>query len=79
MFNTDHSLFQKVSGHELKYTALIGKPSEITFRWAEHCLTREARRLGIKSPMETMYLVGYELKHLNIKTILCNKQELIQG
>jgi len=52
------SLYKKCTGKDLKYTALIGKPSEITFRYAEHQLTKEARRLGIEEPLKTMYLIG---------------------
>lgn len=49
---------QKISGNDLQYTALVGKPSEITFRYAEHCLSREAKRLGIDEPLQHMYLIG---------------------
>jgi HAD superfamily hydrolase (TIGR01456 family) len=52
------ALYKKVTGRELKYTALVGKPSEITFRYAEHCLSREAKKLGIEEPLQRMYLVG---------------------
>lgn len=52
------ALYKKVTGFDLKYTALIGKPSEITFRYAEHCLSREAKLLGIEEPLKTMYLIG---------------------
>lgn len=52
------ALYRKVSGYELQYTALIGKPSEITYRFAEHVLTRESRKLGYTEPLKTMYLVG---------------------
>jgi HAD superfamily hydrolase (TIGR01456 family) len=52
------ALYKKVVGRELKYTALIGKPSEITFRYAEHCLSREAKRLGYDEPLKHMYLIG---------------------
>ena len=49
---------QKVTGRELEYTALIGKPSEITFRYAEHALTRASRKMGYTEHIKTMYLVG---------------------
>jgi len=52
------ALYEKVSGNELQYTALVGKPSEITYRFAEHVLTRESRKLGYTEPLKTMYLVG---------------------
>ena len=50
---------QKVTGHELQYTALIGKPSEITYRYAEHALTRESKKMGYNQPIKTMYFIGY--------------------
>lgn len=52
------ALYRKVSGYDLQYTALVGKPSEITYRFAEHVLTRESRNLGYTEPLKTMYLVG---------------------
>ena len=52
------ALYKKVTGRELKYTALVGKPSEITLRYAEHCMSREAKKLGIEEPIKTMYLIG---------------------
>jgi len=48
-----------VTGRELQYAALVGKPSEITFRYAEHVLTSQARKLGFSQPIRTMYLIGY--------------------
>jgi hypothetical protein len=57
-----HSLFllQKMTGHDLQYHAVLGKPSEVTFRYAEHCLTCEARRMARGSPAQltTMYMIG---------------------
>jgi len=50
--------WQKVTGRELQYTALVGKPSEITFRYAEHVLTSQTRKLGFNRPIKTMYLIG---------------------
>lgn len=51
-------LFKKVTGRELQYTALVGKPSEITFRYAEHVLTSQTKKLGFNQPIKTMYLIG---------------------
>ena len=28
-------------------------------RYAEHCLTEQARRLGVEQPLRTMYMIGY--------------------
>lgn len=48
----------KVTGRQLQYTALVGKPSEITFRYAEHVLTSQSRKLGFTEPIKTMYFIG---------------------
>ncbi|ELU03152.1 hypothetical protein CAPTEDRAFT_223024 [Capitella teleta] len=52
------ALYRKVTGRELKYTALVGKPSEITYRYSEHCLTKHAKKLGFEAPLKHMYLIG---------------------
>ena len=52
------ALYKKVTGKALEYTGLIGKPSEVTYRFAEHVLSEQAIRLSIKSPLKRMYLVG---------------------
>jgi len=40
------NLFKKVTGRDLVYTGLIGKPSEITYRHAEHVLQQQAARIA---------------------------------
>ena len=50
--------YQKVTGNALKYTSIIGKPSEVTFRYAEHCLAQQATKLGITQPLGRMYMIG---------------------
>jgi HAD superfamily hydrolase (TIGR01456 family) len=52
------ALYKKVTGRELQYTALVGKPSEITFRYAEHVLTKQSKQMGYTEPVKTMYLIG---------------------
>jgi len=52
------ALYKKVTGKPLQYTSLVGKPSEITMRFAEHVLTRESRRLGYDEPLKRIYLIG---------------------
>ena len=52
-------VLQKVTGNPLKYTALVGKPSEITYRYAEHVITKQARKMGYDSTMLKLYFVGY--------------------
>ena len=38
-------LYKKVTGRDMVYTALIGKPSEITYRHAEHVLQKQVREM----------------------------------
>ncbi|KAF6030277.1 hypothetical protein EB796_011418 [Bugula neritina] len=47
LFCLEH-LFKKLSGKDLKYTALIGKPSPITYHHAEYCLNEHAKSINIE-------------------------------
>ncbi len=49
---------QKISGHPLQYTAIVGKPSEITYYHAEYLISRHAYDLGYKKPIKRIYAVG---------------------
>ena len=51
---------QKATGQSLTYEGLIGKPTEITFRYADHILNREAQRMNLPTPLTTMYMIGFE-------------------
>ena len=48
---------QKLTGQDLQYMALLGKPSEITLRYAEHVLANIAQKMDLPSPT-TLYMVG---------------------
>ncbi|XP_076468599.1 haloacid dehalogenase-like hydrolase domain-containing 5 [Babylonia areolata] len=50
-------LYQKITGRELKYTALIGKPSDITYHHADYLLHQQAKNLGING-IKTIYCIG---------------------
>jgi HAD superfamily hydrolase (TIGR01456 family) len=52
------ALYLKVTGKELQYTALVGKPGEITFRYAEHILTKQAKKMGLEESLDMMYMIG---------------------
>ncbi|XP_077452321.1 haloacid dehalogenase-like hydrolase domain-containing 5 [Stigmatopora argus] len=52
------SLYEKVTGQELKYEALIGKPSVLTYNYAELLLKQQAQKLGWSSPVQTIYAIG---------------------
>ena len=45
-------------GNDLVYSALIGKPSEITYVHGEQILQSEAARIGLRDPVKTVYCVG---------------------
>ncbi|VDK76163.1 unnamed protein product [Dibothriocephalus latus] len=48
----------RVTGHPLRYTALVGKPSEITYRFSEHILSKTSLRLGYTRPIRRIYFFG---------------------
>ncbi|CAH1783932.1 unnamed protein product [Owenia fusiformis] len=52
------ALYKKITGHELQYKALVGKPCELTFRYAEHVIQQHAKALGITRPIEKLYFIG---------------------
>eukprot|EP00092_Neocalanus_flemingeri_P084066 GFUD01105576.1.p1 GENE.GFUD01105576.1~~GFUD01105576.1.p1 ORF type:complete len:393 (+),score=141.71 GFUD01105576.1:122-1300(+) len=53
------NLYKKVTGRDMIYTALIGKPSEITYRHGEHVLQQQAlHTVGLPHPVKTIYCVG---------------------
>jgi hypothetical protein len=52
---------KKISGHPLQYTAIVGKPSEITYYHAEYLISRHAYDLGYKQPIKRIYAVGVSL------------------
>ncbi|KAK2583939.1 hypothetical protein KPH14_001200 [Odynerus spinipes] len=51
-------LYKKVTGKELIYNALIGKPSEITYYHANHMLMEHAKSIGIEHNIDTIYAIG---------------------
>ncbi|XP_071815781.1 haloacid dehalogenase-like hydrolase domain-containing 5 [Apostichopus japonicus] len=52
------TLYQKITGRELIYTILTGKPSQITYHYAEHVLSQQAKQMGIVKPLRTLYAIG---------------------
>ena len=51
-------LYKKVTNRDLVYTALIGKPSEITLRYSEHVLLKQAQQLHSTTSLKHMYFIG---------------------
>lgn len=52
------SLYEKLTDQPIKYKALVGKPSEITYRHAERVLNAHAEIIGIKPPLKRIYCIG---------------------
>ncbi|KAM9808253.1 haloacid dehalogenase-like hydrolase domain-containing 5 [Neosynchiropus ocellatus] len=52
------NIYKKVTGHELKYEALIGKPSVVTYNYAELLVRQQAESLGWTTPVKTLYAIG---------------------
>ncbi|XP_077372176.1 haloacid dehalogenase-like hydrolase domain-containing 5 [Festucalex cinctus] len=52
------SLYKKVTGYDLKYEALIGKPSVVTYNYAELLVRQQAERLGWTTPVKRLYAIG---------------------
>ncbi|RMC02702.1 hypothetical protein DUI87_19891 [Hirundo rustica rustica] len=52
------SIYKKVTGRELKYEALIGKPSPVTYRYAQYLIQQQAGKQGWKAPIQRLYAVG---------------------
>ncbi len=52
-------LYKKITGRDLVYTALVGKPSEITYRHSEMMLQEQAKDvLGLSRPIKHIYCIG---------------------
>uniref|UniRef100_A0A8C8SHH5 Haloacid dehalogenase-like hydrolase domain-containing 5 n=1 Tax=Pelusios castaneus TaxID=367368 RepID=A0A8C8SHH5_9SAUR len=52
------NIYKKVTGKELKYEALIGKPSIVTYQYAEYLIQQQVERRGWPSPICRLYAVG---------------------
>lgn len=51
------SLYKKITGKDLQYTALIGKPSEITYEFSQKVIEEIASTRNIPT-LETIYAIG---------------------
>ncbi|XP_075752850.1 haloacid dehalogenase-like hydrolase domain-containing 5 isoform X2 [Pelodiscus sinensis] len=52
------NIYKKMTGRELKYEALIGKPSIVTYQYAEYLIKQQMERRGWPSPIFRLYAVG---------------------
>lgn len=52
------NLYKKITGYDLKYEALIGKPSVVTYNYAELLIRQQAQELGWTTPVRRFYAIG---------------------
>lgn len=52
------SLYKKITGNDLAYTHLVGKPSDVTFRYAQQKILEQADKLDIASQINNLYMIG---------------------
>ncbi|KAF4081461.1 hypothetical protein AMELA_G00161430 [Ameiurus melas] len=52
------SIYKKITGHDLQYEALIGKPSVVTYNYAELLIRQQAEKLGWTEPVQRLYAIG---------------------
>ncbi|XP_058511794.1 haloacid dehalogenase-like hydrolase domain-containing 5 [Ochotona princeps] len=52
------TIYRKVTGRELRYEGLMGKPSILTYQYAEELIRQQAERRGWVAPIRKLYAVG---------------------
>ncbi|XP_006998230.4 haloacid dehalogenase-like hydrolase domain-containing 5 isoform X1 [Peromyscus maniculatus bairdii] len=52
------TIYRKVTGKELKYEGLMGKPSVLTYQYAEDMIRQQAERRGWSAPIRKLYAIG---------------------
>lgn len=55
------NIYKKITGQDLKYEALMGKPSELTYHFAESLIRCQAMQRQWKSPITSLYAIGDNL------------------
>ncbi|NXN98293.1 HDHD5 hydrolase, partial [Rhinopomastus cyanomelas] len=55
------NIYKKITGKDLKYEALMGKPSKLTYQYAEYLIRAQAAQRQWQQPIETLYAVGDNL------------------
>ncbi|KAM6301011.1 haloacid dehalogenase-like hydrolase domain-containing 5 [Aegotheles albertisi] len=55
------NIYKKITGKELKYEALMGKPSKLTYQYAEYLVRAQAAERHWEQPILTLYAVGDNL------------------
>ncbi|XP_021105291.1 haloacid dehalogenase-like hydrolase domain-containing 5 isoform X2 [Heterocephalus glaber] len=54
------AIYRKMTGKELRYEGLMGKPSLLTYQYAEELIRQQAERRGWTAPIRKLYAVGPE-------------------
>ncbi|XP_036616294.1 haloacid dehalogenase-like hydrolase domain-containing 5 isoform X2 [Trichosurus vulpecula] len=52
------SIYQKITGKELKYAVLVGKPNITTYQYAESLIRKQAESRSWGAPIRRLYAVG---------------------
>lgn len=55
------NIYKKITGRNLKYEALMGKPSELTYHFAEYLIRSQATQRQWKLPVTSLYAIGDNL------------------
>lgn len=55
------NIYKKITGKDLKYEALMGKPSELTYHFAEYLIRSQGMQRQWKLPVTTLYAIGDNL------------------
>ncbi|KAJ8361088.1 hypothetical protein SKAU_G00176130 [Synaphobranchus kaupii] len=55
------NIYKKITGKEVKYEALMGKPSELTYHYAEYLIRDQAAQRGWRTPITSLYAIGDNL------------------
>ncbi|XP_035799277.2 haloacid dehalogenase-like hydrolase domain-containing 5 isoform X1 [Amphiprion ocellaris] len=55
------NIYKKITGKDLKYEALMGKPSELTYHFAEYLIRSQAMQRQWKLPVTSLYAIGDNL------------------
>ncbi|KAJ8259846.1 hypothetical protein GJAV_G00174140 [Gymnothorax javanicus] len=55
------NIYKKITGKELKYEALMGKPSELTYHYAEYLIREQAAKRGWRTTITSLYAIGDNL------------------
>ncbi|NXS52320.1 HDHD5 hydrolase, partial [Brachypteracias leptosomus] len=56
------NIYKKITGRDLKYETLMGKPSKVTYQYAEYLIRAQAAERRWKQPILTLYAVGGSAK-----------------